>query len=283
MDNTCELTHWGIKGMRWGVRRYQNKDGSLTPAGRKRYGDDADGKPTKSGGSTSKASSGKKSVSDMSDDELARAINRKRLEDQYNSMYPEQVTKGKKFMDSLLNKVIAPAATESGRRFLTNYLNKMGDDILKDKAKPDELAKLKREHDTLDYKKKIEKLKKDDDLSWDDKIKQQTYEQNKKKFEYEDWDRKVKDAKKEYENIKNKTKTSDDQESSTTEEKKVYSGTVEDGPSKKTSYAEQGKSKVDDIIDAEWRDVTPSETRNDDTLAIGKTVIAGLLEDLSDR
>lgn len=32
-----ELTHWGIKGMKWGVRRYQNKDGSLTPAGKKRY------------------------------------------------------------------------------------------------------------------------------------------------------------------------------------------------------------------------------------------------------
>ena len=34
-----ELKHWGVKGMKWGVRRYQNKDGSLTPAGRKRYAD----------------------------------------------------------------------------------------------------------------------------------------------------------------------------------------------------------------------------------------------------
>lgn len=36
-----QLKHWGIKGMRWGVRRYQNKDGSLTDAGEKRYGRDA--------------------------------------------------------------------------------------------------------------------------------------------------------------------------------------------------------------------------------------------------
>lgn len=31
-----ELHHHGIKGMKWGVRRFQNKDGSLTPAGKKR-------------------------------------------------------------------------------------------------------------------------------------------------------------------------------------------------------------------------------------------------------
>ena len=34
------LAHHGIKGMKWGVRRYQNPDGSLTPEGRQRYGRD---------------------------------------------------------------------------------------------------------------------------------------------------------------------------------------------------------------------------------------------------
>lgn len=36
-DDDKIVEHSGIKGMKWGIRRYQNKDGSLTPAGKKRY------------------------------------------------------------------------------------------------------------------------------------------------------------------------------------------------------------------------------------------------------
>lgn len=35
-----QIWHWGVKGMKWGIRRYQNADGSLTDAGKRRYSTD---------------------------------------------------------------------------------------------------------------------------------------------------------------------------------------------------------------------------------------------------
>lgn len=53
---STSLCHHGVKGQKWGIRRYQNRDGTWTDAGKKRYGD-SDGDPS---GSSVKASSATK-------------------------------------------------------------------------------------------------------------------------------------------------------------------------------------------------------------------------------
>ena len=78
-----ELYHWGIKGMKWGVRRFQNPDGSLTPAGKKRYsaeGGEGEEKPNYA------PKAPKKSAGDYTDDELRAQINRMQMEKQYRDL-----------------------------------------------------------------------------------------------------------------------------------------------------------------------------------------------------
>ena len=78
-----ELYHWGIKGMKWGVRRFQNPDGSLTPAGKKRYNAE-NGEGEEKPNYAPKAP--KKNASDYTDDELRTQINRMQMEKQYRDL-----------------------------------------------------------------------------------------------------------------------------------------------------------------------------------------------------
>lgn len=64
----------------------------------------------------------KKSVKEMSDEELQRKINRLQLEQRYSQLNPEQVSKGRKFVNSLGRDVLAPAAKEVGKKLITQLL-----------------------------------------------------------------------------------------------------------------------------------------------------------------
>lgn len=117
------MNHHGVKGMKWGVRRYQKKDGSLTSAGKKRYTNSSPKKVTKP---SSESKQEKKTVKDLSDEELRKRIARLQLEKQYKDLQPQKISAGKKFVDS----VIIPAVNESAKNVLRDFLTKQGKELL---------------------------------------------------------------------------------------------------------------------------------------------------------
>ena len=136
------LTHSGVRGMKWGVRRYQNSDGSLTEAGKKRYARDQRENAGKKKGNrvgeadpnrwvkedlertrrltdeSSNLSNKLKSINDssarnkkrvkmdlsnMTDKEMRDRINRAFLEKQYNDMFaPQKYSRGREHVDKIL-------------------------------------------------------------------------------------------------------------------------------------------------------------------------------------
>lgn len=168
------LFHYGIKGMRWGIRRYQNKDGTLTAAGKKRAAklrnelDSLEGKKKDDeGGSSKSATSSKpKSVKEMSDNELRDYVNRLRnerdaldLNRQISSMTAQQKSAGEK----IVSDVIAPALKESSRNLMRDKLTQLGKEYLglNQKEQQDAFQTLKKEVQTMQLQKQKDQLTKE--------------------------------------------------------------------------------------------------------------------------
>lgn len=169
-EDSDYLEHYGIKGMKWGIRRFQNKDGSLTKAGLKRYSDAASdvaskvGKAVAEGGKkigqaaskAAKATADKisekhaerkeekrieklmsKPIRKLTEAERIERMDRKMkekelrtLEKSVNDLSDGAISKGRKFAEDMVTKVAMPAVINAGEKQLTAFLNKKLGDAL---------------------------------------------------------------------------------------------------------------------------------------------------------
>lgn len=301
--STDELYHHGVLGMKWGVRRYQNSDGSLTAAGRKRY-TNPDGSLNEKGKKyyakeserlrserkklnaqkrtatqlakldakrkanedlKNELESGKKenrdtdkpkqkSASEMDDNELLQKVNRLRNENAYRvlskelgydgpkteldaaiadlekqkkylelqrdikNLTPKKVSKGKEIAEKIFTKVVEPAATEAGKKFLSQYLSDAATKALKKEA--------------VKTAKAAEK----------------SYEKNKEKVEKQETKQQAKQAEKEArqaeKQAKKETKQTTVDNKKTSNDEKIFTGKVEGtGTSSKKSSEKASSSK----------------------------------------
>lgn len=142
------LAHYGIKGQKWGVRRFETKDGKLTPAGKERYDDYDEGKSKKEIKREQKAA--KKDVN-----RLFKAMNGTRLGAEAASMatfskiHKDDYEKASDLMSS--GRLLTSA------KFKKNYADQSVDIFIGKSATPVMKAKITKGNEfTMDFLNKVD-------------------------------------------------------------------------------------------------------------------------------
>lgn len=111
-----EIYHYGIPGMKWGIRRFQNPDGTLTAAGRRRYGTvenlergitkqqaDEHDEAKKAAINSGKASEVQKFSSELTREEMAYAVQRIRDEQTLSDLRAKDVVAGQQRVKAIID------------------------------------------------------------------------------------------------------------------------------------------------------------------------------------
>lgn len=177
-NNSCvssdELYHYGILNMKWGVRRYQNKDGTLTPEGRRRaaklrneynnliekdYESKGGKMPPKNSGDTKRMSTDEmkeaKERLNFEREYLQAVVSMEKLQMEYASLHPAKVSRGKKIASAFMD-MSASAVKDAGKNIMKDFLEKKGKEAL-GLNKQSDFDKLKRSAEIAELRNKVSK------------------------------------------------------------------------------------------------------------------------------
>jgi hypothetical protein len=131
------VAHFGVKGMKWGIRRYQNNDGSLTTTGKTRYSRKRT-KKTLSNEDIIKNADARtieENISRLSTKELNEATMRANMKRQLGDISKVEKTRGRRAAMEVIRDFATITAAASGAIALGYRMNKVHKDIFANAAK----------------------------------------------------------------------------------------------------------------------------------------------------
>lgn len=165
-----ELYHHGILGQKWGVRRFQQKNGKLTAAGKKRY-EDSDSEEKKPKEDTRSIAEKTKALQDETN-----YINAKLANEDAQRRYAAAHAKGKSAVQQAFENAAKKAAGELATKTTSAISNAVAEEIKKKVSPKSEAQKaleameketkaLKAQYENADYKQKLEDLRRNSEYN----------------------------------------------------------------------------------------------------------------------